>query len=424
MTCMADVWSEIALISFEGPDRYAFVGGLATRMNDLADALVTRGHRVRQLFVGDPEAPAVELRRDGALLLERWGQWISRQHPKDVYDGEAGKVADFTRSVPQHLLREVIEPAARDGKRAVLLFEDWQTAGAAIATARLAAAAGLRDHAVIFWNANNTYGFERIDLRTLAQAVTVTTVSRFMRAELSRSGLDAGVLPNGLAERFNVPVPPADVRALKLALGGRPALVKVARFDADKRWLWAVDAIAELREAGRRPRFVMRGSRSDYADVVGARIRERGLSVDRIALGSDASPRDLAEALHESVADLAFLDFFVSERALRALYAAADGVLANSEKEPFGLVGLEVMACGGIAFVGRTGEDYAVPYGNAVVIQTDDPRELGTHLDTLAARPELAERIRADGRATAKRFAWPRIIDALETAWEGAVKAG
>ncbi|HUQ17957.1 MAG TPA: hypothetical protein VM070_09235, partial [Candidatus Saccharimonadales bacterium] len=154
---MAAAWSEIALIAFEGPDRYSFVGGLATRMNDLADALVTRGHRVRHLFIGDPDAPAVELRRDGALLLERWGQWISRQHPKDVYDGEAGKVADFTRSVPPHLLREVIEPAARDGKRAVLLFEDWQTAGAAIGTARLAAAAGLRDHAAIFWNANNTY---------------------------------------------------------------------------------------------------------------------------------------------------------------------------------------------------------------------------------------------------------------------------
>ncbi|HUQ16479.1 MAG TPA: glycosyltransferase, partial [Candidatus Saccharimonadales bacterium] len=242
-------------------------------------------------------------------------------------------------------------------------------------------------------------------------------------AELSRSGLDAGVLPNGLAERFNAPVPPADVRALKLALEGRPALVKVARFDADKRWLWAVDAVAVLRTAGRRPRLIMRGSRSSYADVVGDRIRERGLSVDRIALGSDATPRDLAAALHDSVADVAFLDFFVSERALRALYAAATGVLANSEKEPFGLVGLEVMACGGIAFVGRTGEDYAVPYGNAVVIQSDDPRELATHLDTLAARPDLAERMRADGRATAKRFAWPRILDALETAWQGATTA-
>ena len=110
----------------------------------------------------------------------------------------------------------------------------------------------------------------------------------------------------------------------------------------------------------------------------------------------------------------------MSERALRSLYAAADGVLANSEREPFGLVGLEVMGAGGLAFVGRTGEDYAVPYGNAVVVQTDDPRELMTHLTTLGSRPALADRIRADGQRTAERYVWPRILDGVEAAWEAA----
>ncbi|HEY8830673.1 MAG TPA: hypothetical protein VIM83_08765, partial [Candidatus Limnocylindria bacterium] len=65
--------SEVVLVAFEGPDRYSFVGGLATRMNDLAEALITRGYRVRQLFVGDPALPAVEERSDGRLTLERWG---------------------------------------------------------------------------------------------------------------------------------------------------------------------------------------------------------------------------------------------------------------------------------------------------------------------------------------------------------------
>ena len=44
----------VVLVAFEGPDRYSFVGGLATRMIDLADALIDRGHRVHHLFVGDP----------------------------------------------------------------------------------------------------------------------------------------------------------------------------------------------------------------------------------------------------------------------------------------------------------------------------------------------------------------------------------
>ena len=420
---VADI-SEVVLVAFEGPDRYSLVGGLATRMNDLAEALIGRGHRVRHLFVGDPTLPATELRRDGRLLLERWGQWISRYHPKDVYDGEDGKWRDFGRTVPPHLLEEVVVPAARHGRRAVLLFEDWQTANAAINTTVLAQRAGLRGAITPFWNANNTYGFGSIDFRVLERAATITTISRFMRAELVKSGVEPEILPNGIAERFAVPVPPADVGAMRAALAGRPSLVKVARFDADKRWLWAIDAIAHLRDLGTRPRFMMRGSRNDYADVVGTRIRERGLTVERVVLAANASPTDVAAALRAVEADVAFLDFFVSEPALRALYGAADGVLANSEKEPFGLVGLEVMGAGGVAFVGRTGEDYAIPYGNAVVVQSDDPRELMTHLTALGARPELGQRIREDGQATAKRYVWPRMLDAMEASWEAAATLG
>ena len=64
----------------------------------------------------------------------------------------------------------------------------------------------------------------------------------------------------------------------------------------------------------------------------------------------------------------------------------------------------EVMASGGIAYLGRTGEDYAVPFGNAVVVQSDDPRELLTSYLMLRERPELGRSIRTDGRATARRY--------------------
>ena len=413
----------IQLVAFEGPDRYSFVGGLATRMNDLAAALVDRGYTVRHLFVGDPNAPHVEERMDGRLILERWCQWISAYHPKDVYDGEDGKWRDFSRTVPPHLV-DVIAAAAARGQRTVVLFEDWQTADAAIATALGLTAREIRGSASLFWNANNTYGFGSVDFPTLERAATITAVSRFMRAEMTRLGLDPAVVPNGIAERWLAPVPPSDTRAMRGAFGDRPTFVKVARFDPDKRWLWAVDAVAALRAMGMRPRLVMRGSRADYADVVGARIRQRGLTVERLALRAEAPVADVAGAISASGADIAFLDFFLSERALRALYAAADGVLANSEKEPFGLVGLEVMACGGIAYVGRTGEDYAVPYGNCVVVQTEDPRELATHLGVLRSDAELAKRIRSDGKATAKRFAWPRILDGYEGMWEAAARLG
>ena len=409
---------EVILVAFEGPDRYSFVGGLATRMIDLADALVDRGHRVRHIFVGDPKLPAVEERRDGSLILERWSQWISTYHPKDVYDGEDGKWRDFSRTAPPHLA-DLVRAAAASGRRAVVLFEDWQTADSAIATAAILGALGQRD-AALLWNANNTYGFGTIDFSLLRLAASITTVSRFMRAEMSAVGVDAAVLPNGIAERFLKPLPPAEARPLREAFGDRPTFVKVARFDPDKRWLWAIDAIAFMRDAGARPRLLMRGSRNPYGDIVGARIRARGLSIERVALPTEATTRDLAAVVAASTAEILFLDYFIPERTLRAMYQAADGVLANSEKEPFGLVGLEVMASGGLAYVGRTGEDYAVPFGNAVVMQSDDPRELLATHATLGTRPEVLRAIRADGRATAKRFAWPRVLDGYEAAWETA----
>ena len=409
---------DVILVAFEGPDRYSFVGGLATRMIDLADALVDRGHQVRHIFVGDPKLPAVEERSSGSLILERWSQWISTYHPKDVYDGEDGKWRDFSRTAPPHLA-DLVRAAAASGRRAVVLFEDWQTADAAIATAAILGARGQRD-AALLWNANNTYGFGRIDFTLLRRAASITTVSRFMRAEMAAIDVAAAVLPNGIAERWLKPLPPVDARTLRHAFGERPTFVKVARFDPDKRWLWAIDAIAVMRDAGTWPRLLMRGSRAAYADIVGSRIRAQGLRIERIALSPESSVRDLADAVARTEAEVCFLDYFVPERSLRAMYQAADGVLANSEKEPFGLVGLEVMASGGIAYVGRTGEDYAVPLGNSVVMQSDDPRELLATHRSLGARPEIVRAIRADGRATAKRFAWPRILDGYEAAWETA----
>src|SRR2546428_7419758 len=409
---------DVVLVAFEGPDRYSFVGGLATRMIDLADALVDRGYRVHQIFVGDPALPAREERAEGRLVLERWCQWISAYHPRDVYDGEDGKWRDFSRTAPPHLA-DLVRSSAEAARRPVILFEDWHTADAAIATAAILGVRGLHS-AALLWNANNTYGFGLVDFTLLRRAASITTVSRFMRAQLAELDVDAAILPNGIAGRWLKPLPPTEARSLKEAFGERPTFVKVARFDPDKRWLWAIDAIAVMRDAGARPRLLMRGSRSPYADTVGARIRARGLSLERIALSPEATTRDLAQAAAVSGADILFLDYFIAERTLRAMHQAADGVLANSEREPFGLVGLEVMASGGIAYVGRTGEDYAVPLGNAVVMQSDDPRELLATHQSLRARPEIVRAIRSDGRATARRFVWPRVLDGYEAAWETA----
>ena len=51
--------SQVAILSFEGPDRYSSIGGLGTRVTQLARALGASGHSVDMIFVGDPHAKPV-----------------------------------------------------------------------------------------------------------------------------------------------------------------------------------------------------------------------------------------------------------------------------------------------------------------------------------------------------------------------------
>src|SRR5918912_20362 len=151
------------LMSFEGPDRYARVGGLATRVSGLAEALASSGQETHLVFVGDPSAPGEERRFGGKLVIHRWCQWLSRNFPHGVYDGEDAKRADLTRSAPPFIVEQIARPAIQAGKQLVVISEEWQTAQAAIELSDQLHQAGLRQHAELLWNANHTYGFDRVD---------------------------------------------------------------------------------------------------------------------------------------------------------------------------------------------------------------------------------------------------------------------
>jgi glycosyltransferase involved in cell wall biosynthesis len=273
-------------------------------------------------------------------------------------------------------------------------------------------ARGLRDAATILWNANNTYGFDRIDFTALERAAAITTVSKFMKFELALRGVSALVVPNGIHEELLEGPPRELVARFRKALKGKPALVKVGRFDPDKNWMQAIDAVAELRAGGLTPQLIVRGGREPYGDLVFERARQRGLRVDRVeANGDDAEA--VAAALASSDAEVIHLQAFLPESTLAALYGACDAVLANSGKEPFGLVGLEVMAAGGIPVCGSTGEEYAEPFHNAIVCDTSDGRELAQYLRGLLTDPLLGDRMRQAGYATANRYLWQSVLETL-----------
>jgi glycosyltransferase involved in cell wall biosynthesis len=400
--------TQFHILSFEGPDAYARAGGIASRISGLAESLASSGFETHLWFVGDPGLPGLE--RRGRLVLHRWCQWISRHHPSGVYDGEEGKQDDYAASLPPVLVDEVLRPHVAGGGNAVVLAEEWHTVHAVYHLDWLLRGAGLRERTRILWNANNVFGFDRIDWPRLKSAATVTTVSRYMKHLMWPLGVDALVIPNGLAPDAFLPADRGAVAELRRRFGDRVVMTKVARFDPDKRWLLAVDTVGELKRQGLRPLFIARGGVESHGREVFESAARRGLRV--VEVGVDGSgPGALVAALRTiDGADIVDLKTSLDPDARRTLFRAADAVLANSGREPFGLVGLEAMAAGGVACTGCTGEDYVVPGRNALVLQTADPNEFLGLFDQLRSDPTREQELRREGRATARAFAWSEVI--------------
>jgi glycosyltransferase involved in cell wall biosynthesis len=400
---------QIHILAFEGPDGYARAGGLASRVEGLSAALAALGLESHLWFVGDPGAPGHERRE--ALHLHRWCQWLSAHHPGGVYDNEESKHADYSVSLPPFLMREQLEPYLLQGGRAIVLAEEWHTAQAVLHLHSLLQERGLRGQVSILWNANNLFGFERVPWEALRGAARITTVSRYMKQRMREWGVEALVVANGLPpDAFDEP-DRVLVQGLRRQLRDRTLLTKIARWDPDKRWLGTIAIVAEMKAAGWRPLLVARGGAEEHGHEVLRAAAERGLRVvDRFVErpGEEA----LLEALaHTEDVDVVNLISFVDPLARRFLLRGADVVLANSEHEPFGLVGLETMAVGGVACTGCSGEDYVIPGHNALVQETDDPRELLELFRILRSRPSVEQRMRRDARSSARHYEWPRVVE-------------
>jgi glycosyltransferase involved in cell wall biosynthesis len=400
------------VLSFEGPDLYSLAGGLGVRVKNLTRSLARMGYDTHLYFCGDPDLPGDETQEAGKLHYHRWCQWISAQHRGGVYDGEEGKIRDWNASLPQSLVDNVIAPAAAAGSDVVLLGEEWHTSWSMGLVSNLLYRRGLRDRVVMLWNANNTYGFNRIDWASLTSATTLTTVSRYMKFKMWDAGHNPIVIPNGIPRSSIVDADPLAVAELRAAAGADHFFFKVGRFDPDKRWLMAVSATAYLKRHGNRVKLLIRGGKESHGGEVIDHARRQGLTVLDAKGPSDAAGLAMVLREHRD-ADVVNFTSFISDELQAVIYSACDAVLANSGHEPFGLVGLEVMAAGGLAVTGSTGEDYAEAYRNALVLETSDPIELVTELTLLKERPKLVATMRRRGRTTAREYVWEKVISQL-----------
>jgi glycosyltransferase involved in cell wall biosynthesis len=226
-------------------------------------------------------------------------------------------------------------------------------------------------------------------------------------------GVDPLVIPNGLDDEALMSPNPEAIMTFLTRLQTRTVLSKVARWDPDKRWLLAMQTVRVLKDQGWKPLLVARGGVEAHGAEVLAEAAACGLRVVE-----RASPRpgirDLLQTLEDvDEADVVNLRSPLDPESRRVLFRGSAAVLANSGREPFGLVGLETMAASGVACTGCTGEDYAVPGQNALVLETTDPWEFVGLFGELRAHPARERALRQAGLTTAKRFAWSHILQQL-----------
>lgn len=405
------------MLCFEGPDVYSTAGGLGIRVTELSEALAKQGYTTHLIFIGDPSKPGTELRENGRLMLKRWSQWVSRYYPNGVYDGEEQKLHDFNESVPYHVYNDIVRTAVAEGKTVVIMGEDWHTAEAMMRTSDMLYWFGMRQKVLMLWNLNSLMSLHRINWGRLNFVTTICTVSKYMKHRMWSYGVNPLVIPNGIPTRHLTPVDPMDVQKLrKIGQQGDPRrlfLFKIGRFDPDKRWIMAIDAVARLKYSGHPVTLFVRGGIEPHGADVLRHAYEMGLTIKDVTAQRPNLQQCLKAMADAGPADIYNLRFFLPEEFVRTTYAAADATLANSGHEPFGLVALEVMAAQGIAVTGSTGEDYAISFENAIVTETDDPDEIVGYLLYLRRHPEEQERIRCAGRNTAQQFLWDQVIENL-----------
>jgi glycosyltransferase involved in cell wall biosynthesis len=405
------------MLCFEGPDVYSTAGGLGTRVTELGEALATQGYVTHLIFIGDPFKPSVETRVEGRFILKRWSQWVSKYYPNGVYDGEEQKLYDYNESVPYHIYNEIVRPAVAEKKLVVIMGEDWHTAEVMCRTSDLLHWFGVRQKTLLLWNLNSLMSLHRIDWGRLNFVTTLCTVSKYMKHKMWNYGVNPLVIPNGIPRRYLDEVDEKNVcRLREIAQQGDPRrlfLFKIGRFDPDKRWMMAIEAVARLKHSGHPVTLFVRGGIEPHGGDVLRHAYHIGLTIRDVTAQRPSMEQCLEAIASAGPADIYNLRFFLPEEFVRTTYRAADATLANSGHEPFGLVALEVMAAQGIAFTGSTGEDYAISLENAIVTETEDPDEIVGYLLYLSRHPEEQERIRVASRQTSEQFLWDQVIENL-----------
>jgi hypothetical protein len=182
------------LVSFEGPDWYAWHGGLAQRVVALAAEFASRGWLTHHVYLGDPKSPGTESLAAGRLTLHRWAQWLSASYPEGVYHGEEAKAEELARSLPSFLV-ELLAPVIAAGVTPTVIAEEWQTAPFVAAFADELREAGLAAEVELVWRAGSKFGWERVGWDKLGEVARISGTTPEICQALAERNIAASLMP-------------------------------------------------------------------------------------------------------------------------------------------------------------------------------------------------------------------------------------
>jgi glycosyltransferase involved in cell wall biosynthesis len=403
----------VVLLAFEGPDRYSRRGSLGDQVAGLGTAFAAAEYATTVVFVGDPEAPHEESAStggDGTLRLVRWGQWISRYFPGGPYEDEDARVHDYSEGVPTYLTQlDAVTALSPDpagvGPRLVVIAHEWQTSGALLRLDRVLRERGVRHRALLVWTLRHLLNLAHVDLPALSATCSVTTVSRYLKHELWKHGLDPVVLPLGVDDDCFRPVAP-ELEESAAALSRDRLLLVASALPPD--WESTVyAAIGALKHGGRRPLLVV-GTPVPVA--ASALAGAPDLTFGALA-GLDAG-------LAHTTADVLISATQLDAATMRALQGAATANLLLGGYDATESTLLSAMAAGAVCVTDRAMSDALVPFQNGVGLETRTTAELVATLVELDRDSARLQAIRAGARATAEGYTWPRTLAALRVKLE------
>ncbi|UOD31186.1 glycosyltransferase [Massilia violaceinigra] len=135
--------------------------------------------------------------------------------------------------------------------------------------------------------------------------------------------------------------------------------------------------------------------RDSHQLLIASKLGER----DRADLLAHAAKRGMEK-------DHLILTGYVSDADLIRLYRITDLFIFPSRHEGFGLPALEAMACGAIVIGANNTSIPEVVGCEEALFDADRPQSIAEKIGQVLQDPALRERLRAHGRAQARRFSW------------------